>query len=387
MVESVVYRNHLNETFEFGKNGVFVNESELHDFAWNITKKNNMIAAFDYAVSTRKFPVTIICASEAEGIARRNALFEVTEKDVLALEYGRLYIGDYYFKCYVQKSVKKNYLASKRYMTVSLTLATDCPYWVREMSTVFSTSIDLWERKAFFMSGSKAGQDTDSTNRIADLTYYSATEKEVKITPDSQVKYALFCYDAEKAFLGWGQWYTSANYALVEGAAFFRVEVAYTNDREITDDNIGALKAVVAVRDKATGNVSGGETGASYPHDYPFNYGSSTTAKVIVNPGFVASNFRLAVDGPCINPAVTIGGNLYQVNVTVASGEYLKIDSSAKTVTLYGSSGTQTNVFNSRNREAYIFEKIPAGTNAVVWSGDFNFEITLLEERSEPQWT
>ena len=90
MVETIVYKNHLNETFDFGKNGVFLNESELHDYSWNVTKKNNMIAAFDYAVSTRKFPVTIICASEAEGIARRNALFEVTEKDVLALEYGRL---------------------------------------------------------------------------------------------------------------------------------------------------------------------------------------------------------------------------------------------------------------------------------------------------------
>lgn len=271
MVESVVYRNHLNETFEFGKNGVFVNESELHDFAWNITKKNNMIAAFDYAVSTRKFPVTIICASEAEGIARRNALFEVTEKDVLALEYGRLYIGDYYFKCYVQKSVKKNYLASKRYMTVTLTLATDCPYWVRETSTVFTAS-------------------------------------------------------------------------------------------------------------------GGAADGMDYPHDYAYDYGNDTIAKTIVNSGIVASPFRLAVNGPCINPAIYIAGHLYQVNVTVAEGQYLLIDSAAKTITLQANDGTKTNVFNSRNKDSYIFEKIPAGANIVSWTGDFAFEVTLLEERSEPKW-
>ena len=271
MVETIVYKNHLNETFDFGKNGVFLNESELHDYSWNVTKKNNMIAAFDYAVSTRKFPVTIICASEAEGIARRNALFEVTEKDVLALEYGRLYIGDYYFKCYVQKSVKKNYLASKRYMTVTLTLATDCPYWVRETSTVFT--------------------------------------------------------------------------------------------------------------------AGGAADGVDYPHDYAYDFGNDSVAKTIVNGGIVASPFRLAINGPCVNPSVTIGGNVYQVNVTVAAGEYLMIDSSVKTVTLYKSDGTQTNVFNNRNREAYIFEKIPAGENSVAWSGDFSLEITLLEERSEPKWT
>lgn len=271
MVETIVYKNHLNETFDFGANGVFVNESELHDYAWYITKKNNMIASIDYAISTRKLPVTIICASEEEGIAKRNALFEVAEKDVLALQYGRLCIGDYYFRCYITKSVKKNYLTAKRYMTVTLTLTTDCPYWVKETSTVFT--------------------------------------------------------------------------------------------------------------------AGGAADGVDYPHDYAYDFGNDTIAKTIVNGGIVASPFRLAINGPCVNPSVTIGGNVYQVNVTVAAGEYLLIDSSAKTVTLYKSDGTQTNVFNSRNREAYIFEKIPAGENSVAWSGDFSFEITLLEERSEPKWT
>lgn len=384
MLENVVYKNHLNETFEFGKNGVFVNESELHDFAWNITKKNNMIASIDYAISTRKLPVTIICASEAEGIAKRNALFEVAEKDVLAMQYGRLYIGDYYFRCYVTKSTKKNYLTNRRYMTASLVLTTDRPYWVKETSTVFSTRvIDLWERKAFFMSGANVGKETDANNRIADLTYYSTAEKEVNVTPDSLVKYAVFSYDEGKTYLGWSGWCQSATYTLADGAAFFRVEAAYKDDREITDENIAALKAAVVVQNKGAG--SGG--GVNYPHDYPFDYGSATATQRVVNTGFVASNFRLVIDGPCVNPLVTIGGNAYQVNVTVAAGQYLLIDSVEKTAALQSNDGTRTNVFNARNRDSYIFEKIPVGENVVAWSGDFNFEITLLEERSEPKWT
>lgn len=272
MLEKAVYKNHLNEVFEFGANGVYINESDLHDYSWSVTKKNNRIAAFDYAVSTRKLAVVIICKTEAEGLEKRNRLFEVTEKDVLAFQPGKLMIGDYYLKCYVTKSEKKNYLAAKRYMTVGADAFDGCTLLVKETSTVFTVS-------------------------------------------------------------------------------------------------------------------GGAADGVDYPHDYAHDYGNDTISKTIVNSGIVASPFRLAINGSCVNPSVTIGGNVYQVNVTVAAGEYLLIDSSVKTVTLYKSDGTQTNVFNNRNREAYIFAKIPAGTNAVVWSGDFNFEITLLEERSEPQWT
>lgn len=271
MLEKAVYKNHLNEVFEFGVNGVYVNESDLHDYSWSVTKKNNRIAAFDYAVSTRKLAVVIICKTEAEGLEKRNRLFEITEKDVLAFQPGKLMIGDYYLKCYVTKSEKKNYLAAKRYMTVTLTLSTDAPYWVKETSTVFTAS-------------------------------------------------------------------------------------------------------------------GGAADGMDYPHDYAHDYGNDTIAKTIANGGIVASPFRLAINGPCINPAIYIAGHLYQVNATVTEGQYLLIDSVTKTITLQANDGTKTNVFNSRNKDSYIFEKIPSGVNIVSWTGNFVFEVTLLEERSEPKW-
>ena len=132
MLEQLKYKNHLNEVFEFGKDGIFVDTNDLHDYSWNVTKKGNKIAAIDYAVSKRKLPVTIICDSEEKGIAARNRLLEVVEKDVLAMKHGQIIIGGYYFKCFVTKSQKKNYLTSKRMMNVTLTLTTDCPYWVKE---------------------------------------------------------------------------------------------------------------------------------------------------------------------------------------------------------------------------------------------------------------
>lgn len=140
MLEKLTYKNHLNEVFDFGKEGIFVNSNDLHNFAWNATTKNNRITLFRYGVATRKIPVVIICNSEEEGIAARNRLFEVTDKDVLALQHGRIIIGDYYFRCFVTKSEKANYLQSKRYMTVDLTLTSDFPYWVKETKFSFSNS-------------------------------------------------------------------------------------------------------------------------------------------------------------------------------------------------------------------------------------------------------
>ena len=96
------------------------------------------------------------------------------------------------------------------------------------------------------------------------------------------------------------------------------------------------------------------------------------------NTGFVASNFRLIINGPCSNPVVYVGEHAYQVHCNVGAGEYLMIDSSGKTIELVSSTGAKTNVFNSRNKDSYIFEKIPVGKNPVSWDGDFNCEIILL---------
>lgn len=273
MLEQLKYKNHMNEVFEFGKEGIYVNTSELHDFEWRVTKKNNRISVLDYTVSKRKLPVTILCESEEAGIRARNKLFEIAEKDVLAMQYGRIIIGDYYFKCFITKAEKSDYLVSKRYMTLKLTLTTDMPYWVRETPYVF-------------------GHGAGSLNEYLD-----------------------------------------------------------------------------------------------YPFDMPFDYRSEVSMDTVNNTGIVGTNFRLIIYGTAINPAIYIGDHEYSVNCEVNEGEYLVVDSTSKEIYLVGQTGTKTNKFNDRNRDSYIFEKIPSGVNTVSWDGEFGFDIILYEERSEPKWT
>ena len=275
MLEQLKYKNHMNEVFEFGKDGIFVNTNDLHDYEWDVSTRGNRISALKYVVRNKKLPVVIICPTEAQSIAAKNKLFEVAEKDVLALQHGQIILGDYYFKCYVTKSEKKEYLTNNRYLKLTLTLTSDFPYWVRETTTSYGVVEDSGEGQEFL----------------------------------------------------------------------------------------------------------------DYSMDFPIDYFSDMASKPVTNSGFVASNFRLVVYGPCVNPSVTIADHTYQVNCTINENEHLTIDSSAKKIFLTAQDGTITNQFNNRNRASYIFEKIPSGQNAVSWNGDFGFDIILLEERSEPKWT
>ena len=50
-------------------------------------------------------------------------------------------------------------------------------------------------------------------------------------------------------------------------------------------------------------------------------------------------------------------------------------------------SGYTINWFDKRGRDNYIFEAIPTGINAVTWNGTFDFDLTIIEKRSEPKWT
>lgn len=274
MLERFTYINSFNETLEFGKDCLFVNENDLRDFAWDITSKNNKISSFKKGIVSKTIPVILKCTSEAEGVYLRNRLFEVFEKDVLAEKHGKIHIGDYYMQCYITGSKKTQYLINKNYMCISLTVQTDFPVWIKS---------------------------------------------------------------------------TTTEHVLLHG-----------------------------------------DTGTSldFSFDYPHDYHNDLSNSRINNPDFVASNFVLQIFGQIQNPTLFINGHKYSVNVSVDTNEYLTIDSVNKTIILTKVNGKQVNCFNSRNRDSYIFEKIPSGINIITTpSAYLRFNLTLLEERSEPKWT
>lgn len=278
MLEQLKYINHINEVFEFGKYGVYVDTNDLRNYDWSVVSKSDKISGFKRQITNRSLPVIILCETEELAVAAKNRLFEVVEKDILAEQPGKIIIGDYYYKCFVVGSKKSDYLRTKRMLKTTLTLTTDQPYWVKESTFVFGA----------------VGSHLD---------------------------------------------------------------------------------------------IGGEDQDLDFAFDYPFDFSSNNGSAQLANGSFVDSNFRMLIHGACVDPVVYIAEHAYQVNCTVAEGEYLTIDAVSKKIYITAVDGTTRNVYNLRNRDSYIFKKIPSGGNPVGWNGEFSISIVLLEERSEPKWT
>lgn len=135
---------------------------------------------------------------------------------------------------------------------------------------------------------------------------------------------------------------------------------------------------------------SGTDADLNYPHNYPHNYSLAESGEKYIDiDSSGESEFEMIMYGPCSNPSVSIGGHTYSVTCELISGEYLRIDTRRKMVkelpiAKVGSSGTETNLFNNRNKTYSVFEKIKPGSSEVTWSGSFKWDLTVFIERSVP---
>lgn len=127
--------------------------------------------------------------------------------------------------------------------------------------------------------------------------------------------------------------------------------------------------------------------GLGFPHDYPHDFGSSLTNQLLVNDSYASSEFEIRIYGSCTNPSISINSQVYGVTTTLETGEVLIINSLERTIKRIRNTGQIDNMFYAQNRDFYIFEKIPTESSVVAWDGSFTFEIKLLAERSEPEWS
>lgn len=270
-----VYENHLGQRFDGMANGMYLNHSDILNYSWNYEVINNRLSRFYRSIKTRKLPIAVIGKTDAEAIAAKNRLFEISEADVLAMLPGKIYVGGYYISGYITASNKSKYLFSKRYCNLNIEFTSADPAWFSD--------------RVFAFGKGDSG--------------------------------------------------------------------------------------------------SGGNYGIDYPFDYPFDYSTTVNSRQIVIDGICSSKFKLRIYGDAINPSININGHVYSVKGTIKNGESLLIDSINKTIILTTAAGTKINWFDKRNRDSYIFEPIQPGVNNIRYDGTFAFDLTTIEERSEPKWT
>lgn len=134
--------------------------------------------------------------------------------------------------------------------------------------------------------------------------------------------------------------------------------------------------------------ISAESTGfLDYEYDYEYDYTppASGSQQWVLDTPF-DSNFKMTIYGAVVNPHISINGYEYILYTTIASGGYAVIDSRDNTIKLVSAQGVETNGFNTRNKAASVFKHIPGGSLSISWTGDFGFDLTVYEERSEPKY-
>ena len=129
--------------------------------------------------------------------------------------------------------------------------------------------------------------------------------------------------------------------------------------------------------------VSGGKR---YGLKYPYRYMPSASSGSIDNDHYSDSSMIITIYGEAVNPSITIGGNIYAINFSVASTQRIIINQQRREIYLLTLTGARTNLFNYRDKENDIFKPIGPGTKTVIYDGSFDFDISVISQRSEPTW-
>jgi hypothetical protein len=145
--------------------------------------------------------------------------------------------------------------------------------------------------------------------------------------------------------------------------------------------------------DKLTLRPQAFTTGLDYPFDYDYDFTGTSMRSVVSNDSVTSANFRMVIFGPAVNPAITIGGNAYQLNFSLTANSYAVIDSQLKMIQIVQADGSIINGFSygvrgkGQGTGTYIFEKIPSGVSLVQWDNSFGFDLSVFEEESELPWS
>lgn len=137
MLDNFIYENHLGQRFVGLENGVYLNCSNLRDYAWSYNTMNSRISRFYRSITDRKLPLVVVGKTDEEAVAAKNKLTELAEKDIEAMNPGKVIVGDFYTNGYITASEKSKYHRSKRFCLIGLTLTSDDPTWYYDRKYVF----------------------------------------------------------------------------------------------------------------------------------------------------------------------------------------------------------------------------------------------------------
>ena len=225
------------------------------------------------------------------------------------------------------------------------------------------------------------------TNRKIPLTVVCKSDEEAVFVRDRLLELAEADIEAKlpgKIFIG--DYYTLGYITGSKKSNYLISKRICSIELTLTSDNPAWYREQKHVFGTSTSDEVTSASGADYKYDYPYDYAVNMNGRRIVCNTLSDNAFKLAIYGPATDPTIIINGHEYGVTGSVGDGEVLRIDSLTKAITLTTRAGVTLNWFDRRRRDFYIFEPIPPGQHVVSWFGEFGFDLTIIEKRSEPKW-
>lgn len=135
------------------------------------------------------------------------------------------------------------------------------------------------------------------------------------------------------------------------------------------------------------GNPDTVDGGKKYLGRYPYRYISEFDSRTLYSNHYTSSPMIITIYGPATNPRIVIGGKEYMLAATIIANQRIIIDQLHKTIVAKNPDGQETNLFDYRDKTNDIFAYIEAGPHDVIYTGEFGFDITVIQQRSEPSWS
>ena len=144
---------------KFGYDGkLFLGQGNIREYMYTPYSPYDKIIGFENE-KIKQYQIPLyISALGAEGVELRNRVHEVFERDIDyknnnpdTQESGKLFIGDYYLKCFISGSAPSGYLRNNKILKKQLTVTTDSPVWVKEDNYLFLSvdTLDSEKRYAY----------------------------------------------------------------------------------------------------------------------------------------------------------------------------------------------------------------------------------------------
>lgn len=126
-----------------------------------------------------------------------------------------------------------------------------------------------------------------------------------------------------------------------------------------------------------------------YGYDPKYSYPYAKNATYIKVDSALAANFRAVIYGPTPTVKFTINGHIYEVDYSLRAGQIMVIDSRDslpidERCIVINENGTTINVFDYRNPDSLLFEKVPNGDIVLNYSRTYGIDFTVFQERSAP---